>query len=186
MRRRLARAVCALAAVALAIAAASLGEKLLAGEGGAAETVPPTAQAMARAALEGTVDELLAAAGAQVARPEADWVAEAAQAMQGGREVPGAEGALAVPSWLDEALAALPPPAQLLVGGDGALVSLHWQQDEGQSRQLGKLLAAAGWTAVESGVSGCASYVRGEGEGEWLMISGWSYGEGVVVLVQCA
>ena len=150
------------------------------------EAVPPTAQAMARAALEGTVDELLTAAGAQVARVEADRVAEAAQAMEGGREVPGAEGVLAVPPWLAEALTALPPPAQMLVGGGGAVVSLHWQQDEGQARQLGTLLAAAGWTAVDSGVSGCASYVRGEGEGEWLMISEWSYGEGVVVLAQCA
>lgn len=186
MRRRLARAVCALAAVALAIAAASLGEKMLAGEGGAAETVPPTAQTMARAAMEGTVDELLAAAGAQVARTGAVPVASAQEAEADRQGAAGAEDALDVPPWLAELLAALPPPTQLLAGGDGALVSLHWQQDEGQAQQLGNLLEAAGWTAVDSGVSGCASYVRGEGEGEWLMISEWSYGEGVVVLAQCA
>ncbi len=71
MRRRLARAVCALAAMVLAVAAAALGEKMLAGEGGVVEAAPPTAQAMARAALEGTVDEMLVSAGAQVTREEA-------------------------------------------------------------------------------------------------------------------
>ncbi|TJW10743.1 hypothetical protein [Parvibacter caecicola] len=175
MRRRLARAVCALAAMVLAVAAAALGEKMLAGEGGVVEAAPPTAQAMARAALEGTVDEMLVSAGAQVTREEA---AEGCGATEAG-------GDWDAPPWLSEVLAALPAPSQVLTGGGGAVVSLHWQRDEGQARQLGDLLSAAGWTAVDSGVSECATYVRGEGEGEWLMISQWSCGEGVVVLAQC-
>lgn len=165
MNFRLRRAVVALALLVLLGMGFSLGEEVLFNAGSQGEGFSVNAQTMARAALEGTVDELLASNGAIVLSSQEDG---------------------STPQWLAEVLPQLPPPSRVLVNQDGRTTSLHWQKEDGQVEKLADGLIAEGWRIVDSGIAGCASYIRRGGDEEWLLTSEWRSGEGLVVLVQCA
>lgn len=173
------------------------------------------AQTMAEAVLGGTVEDVVASCGATLlsdsaAEPmtaaapagcaaDAEAADEWGQAAKGRQRDVGAgrqagvwglfagQGSFAgdVPPWLLEVQAGLETPDQILVGQDGALVSLCWHRDIGQGPRLAALLEMAGWQRVDSGLDGCCSYTRERGEGEWLMVTEWKNANATVVLVRC-
>lgn len=162
-KRRLAKAVAAIAVGLAVLEAVSWAEQaIVPDEGMPAGEGALSAAAMARAALEGTVSEALAPFSA-AADPDA-----------------------LVPSWLEELLGALGPVEAVMTGGNGSIASFTLSECTEGDGVLQQALAACGWQGIPTGLDGCATYVRGEGEGQWLAVSQWSMGQDVVVLVQCA
>lgn len=170
MKKRLGRALFSLVIVVMAGAALTVPE-VWARQKDCVQLPPQlSAQTMTEAVLEGSVGEMVSSfGGTSIEAPSADLLG-------------AADG---MPSWLAEVMTSLETPDQVLVGQGGALVSLYWCAEAGQSDHLAELLEMAGWHRVDSGLNGCFSYTREKGEGEWLMVTEWSGANGTVVVARC-
>ena len=163
-RRRIARALALVTAgFALLLAAAGVERAVLDADGGpAAADAPLQATVMAQAALDAAVGEALSPFAVS----------------------PGDDAAM--PDWLEELLFVMGPAEEVLVDGSGSIASFTRAECTTDDGCLEQALAACGWRGLSAGIEGCASYVREEGEGQWLAVSQWQMGQDVVVLAQCA
>ncbi len=162
-RRRFGRAIGALGiGLALLLAATGVERLLIDVDGGpAVADAPLQATDMAQAALDATVAEALSPFAASK------------------------DDAGAMPDWLEELFAVMGPAEDVLVDGGGAIASFTRVECATDDGCLERALAACGWRGLSAGIDGCATYVREEGEGQWLAVSQWRMGQDVVVLVQC-